>query len=42
MRLMWISIKIPNEVIGFVRSKVKMITENRLAKKNYPHFHSFF
>lgn len=39
---MWISFKMLNEVMGFVRSKVKMITENQQSKKSYPHFHNYF
>lgn len=28
MRLMWITLKIPNEVIGFARSNIRTITVN--------------
>lgn len=42
MRLLWISFKMLNEVMGFVRPKVRMITENQQSEKSYPHFHNYF
>jgi plasmid rolling circle replication initiator protein Rep len=39
---MRISLKIPNEVISFVRYKVRMITKNQQSKKNHPYFHILF
>ncbi len=37
MRLMWITLKISNEVMDFVRDKTRLITKNHVVRESYPH-----
>lgn len=36
---MWITLKISNEVIGFVRHKIRMVIKISSIKESYSHFH---
>ncbi len=36
---MWINFNISDEVIGFARNKIRMVTKIEPFKESYPHFH---
>lgn len=39
MQLVWITLKISNEITGFVRIKIRMITKIYIERESYLHFH---